>query len=70
MIREFFATVPGQRLVWLSRQLLQLLDERINDCLRVLIGYLCQHRVMRMTLDGVTLYVETMGSKDRRRICL
>src|SRR5579864_2042361 len=38
MIRKLLATVPGQGLVELRRQLPGLLDQRRYDCLRLLVG--------------------------------
>ena len=40
MIGKLLTPVPGQRLVQLTRQCLRLLDERGNDRLGLLIGYL------------------------------
>src|SRR5664280_1914629 len=51
MIRKLLAPVPGQRLIQLTRQHFRLLDERGNNRLGVLIGYLHQHHVTGMTFD-------------------
>ena len=51
MIGHLFAAVPGQRLVQLVRQLLCVLDERINDRLRIFAIDLREDDVASLALD-------------------
>src|SRR3974390_865469 len=51
MIGKLFAPVPGQGLIQLVRYHLRLFDQRGNDGLRILVGYLRQRHVTRMPFD-------------------
>ena len=45
------ASIPGERFVELLRQLASVLDERVDDRLRVFAFQLHQHHVSRLALD-------------------
>ena len=51
VLGEFAAAVPGQRFVELSRQLVGMLYESVDDCLGVFSGDPDQHHVTRMTFN-------------------
>src|SRR5258707_888811 len=52
VIGEFEASVPGQRLVEFLRQLLGLLDQCLDDSLRVAAGDLGEHQGTRLSYDA------------------
>src|SRR5258705_13461233 len=51
MVREFLASVPGQRPVKFAGQSLRLLDQCRDNAFRILVRNLDQHHVARMALD-------------------
>src|SRR3979490_2985807 len=51
MIREFLASVPGQRPVKFAGQSLRLLDQCRDNAFGILVRNLDQHHVARMALD-------------------
>src|SRR5712671_4257778 len=51
MIREFLASVPGQRPVQFAGQSLRLLDQCRDNAFGILVRNLDQHHVARMALD-------------------
>ena len=51
VIRELDPTIPGQRLVQMVGQLLRLLDQRVDDGLRVTARDLGEHHVAGVPFD-------------------
>ncbi len=51
MICHFLAAIPGQRFVEFSRQLVCMLDERVDDRPGVFAGDSDQHHVTRMAFN-------------------
>src|SRR6476469_7848368 len=51
MVREFLASVPGQRPVKFAGQSLRLLDQCRDNAFGILVRNLDQHHVARMALD-------------------